>query len=145
MFENLLVSAIYGRGLSEVQAAAHCGAILERTKLADRANRTAGSLSLLERKRLETARALATEPRLLLLDEIAGGLTEHECAELVDTIADIHASGVTIVWIEHVVHALLAAVEELVVLNFGRLIAEGAPDEVMASREVQEIYMGLPD
>ena len=90
-----------------------------------RANALAGALTLLERKRLEMARALATEPQLLLLDEIAGGLTEGECHELVDTIRGIHASGVTIIWIEHIVHALLAVVDRLVVLNFGRKIAEG--------------------
>ena len=145
VFENLLVGAIYGRGLHKTQATEHCGDVLERTRLLDRANRVAGSLSLLERKRLEMARALATQPRLLLLDEIAGGLTEQECAELVATITDIHGSGVTIVWIEHVVHALLAAVERLVVLDFGRLIADGAPHAVMASREVQEIYTGLTE
>ena len=85
------------------------------------------------------------QPRLLLLDEIAGGLTEQECGELVATIADIHGQGVAIVWIEHVVHALLAAVERLVVLDFGRLIADGVPRAVMASRDVQEIYTGLTD
>jgi branched-chain amino acid transport system ATP-binding protein len=98
---------------------------------------------LLERKRLEMARALATGPRLLLLDEIAGGLTEGECQELVETIKTIHAEGTTIVWIEHVVHALLAVVSRLVVLNFGRKIAEGYPRTVMNSPEVRQIYMGI--
>jgi branched-chain amino acid transport system ATP-binding protein len=119
--------------------------VLDRTGLLDKANRVAGTLSLLERKRLEMARALATEPRLLLLDEIAGGLTEHECDELVGAIADIHRSGVTIVWIEHVVHALLKAIDHLIVLNFGLVTEEGDPKSVMASRSVQEIYMGLED
>ena len=145
VFENLMIGAIYGGGLATAEAAERCGEVLERTRMMDRANRVAGSLSLLERKRLEMARALATGPRLLLLDEIAGGLTERECEELVAAIADIHAGGVAIVWIEHVVHALLAAVERLVVLNFGRLIADGVPREVMASRDVQEIYMGLTE
>lgn len=145
VFENLLVGALYGRGLSEGEAIRHCADVLERTGLIDRSNRVAGSLSLLERKRLEMARALATEPRLLLLDEIAGGLTERECEELVAHIADIHASGVTIIWIEHVVHALLAAVERLIVLNFGQVIADGEPRGVMASRDVQDIYMGMSD
>ena len=145
VFENLMVGAIYGGGLATAEATRRCGEVLERTRMMDRANRVAGSLSLLERKRLEMARALATGPRLLLLDEIAGGLTERECEELVAAIADIHAGGVAIVWIEHVVHALLAAVDRLVVLNFGRLIADGVPREVMASRDVQEIYMGLTE
>jgi branched-chain amino acid transport system ATP-binding protein len=89
------------------------------------------------------ARALATGPELLLLDEIAGGLTEGECHELVATIKGIRARGTTIVWIEHIVHALLAVVDRLVVLNFGRKIAEGDPATVMASAEVREIYTGI--
>jgi branched-chain amino acid transport system ATP-binding protein len=104
----------------------------------------AGSLSLLDRKRLEMARALATGPRVLLLDEIAGGLTEGECHELVESIRTVHASGVTIVWIEHIVHALLAVVSRLMVLNFGKKIAEGDPRAVMDSAEVREIYLGSP-
>ena len=120
-----------------------CGEILERTGLIGLANRRAGTLNLLGRKRLELARALASAPRLLLLDEIAGGLTEAECAELVELIQQIKKSGVTIVWIEHIVHALLAVVSRLMVLNFGRKIVEGEPRTVMASEEVREIYMGI--
>lgn len=143
VFENLLVGAVYGRGQRESQVIEACGDILERTQLLPRANVLAGSLTLLERKRLEMARALATGPRLLLLDEIAGGLTEGECQELVGTIQGIHAAGTTIVWIEHVVHALLAVVGRLVVLNFGKKIAEGDPRAVMNSPEVRQIYMGI--
>jgi branched-chain amino acid transport system ATP-binding protein len=143
VFENLLVGAVHGRDLSEREAAQSCGEILVRLDLLRHANRLAGSLTLLQRKRLEMARALATEPRLLLLDEIAGGLTDGECAELVATIKQIRATGVAILWIEHVVHALLAVVDRLVVLNFGRKIAEGAPREVMRSPEVRQIYIGI--
>jgi branched-chain amino acid transport system ATP-binding protein len=89
------------------------------------------------------ARALATAPKLLLLDEIAGGLTDGECAELVGTIKEIRQGGVAILWIEHVVHALLAVVDRLAVLNFGRKIAEGAPREVMRSPDVRQIYIGI--
>jgi branched-chain amino acid transport system ATP-binding protein len=143
VFENLLVGAVYGRAKTEREAAQSCGEILERLGLLKRANTLAGSLTLLERKRLEMARALATEPRLLLLDEIAGGLTEAECLELVGTIRDIHRSGVAILWIEHVVHALLAVVDRLVVLNFGRRVAEGEPKDVMGRPEVRQIYIGI--
>jgi len=86
---------------------------------------------------------MATGPKLLLLDEIAGGLTEGECRALIDTIRAIHAQGVTIIWIEHVLHALTAVVERLVVLDFGRVIGMGDPATVMASREVREIYLGI--
>src|SRR4249920_3552440 len=141
VFENLLVAAVFGGGMSEAEAGGLCVDILTRTALAKRANQLAGSLTLLDRKRLELARALATRPRVLLLDEIAGGLTEHEARALVDTILGIRAQGVAIIWIEHVVHALLACVQRLVVLNFGALIAQGEPREVMASPEVQRVYM----
>jgi len=143
VFENLLVAAIHGRGQAEAAVVEACGGILERTGLIAFANRRAGTLNLLGRKRLELARALASAPRLLLLDEIAGGLTEAECAELVKLIRDINASGVTIVWIEHIVHALVAVVSRLAVLNFGRKIVEGEPRSVMASDEVKQIYMGI--
>lgn len=143
VFENLLVGAMFGAELSEEEASEHCVAVLARTGLLMKANHLAGALTLLDRKRLELARALATRPRLLLLDEIAGGLTDHEAQALVETIQAIRAEGVSIVWIEHVVHALLAVVGRLIVINFGALLKEGEPQEVMASREVQEVYMGI--
>jgi branched-chain amino acid transport system ATP-binding protein len=97
----------------------------------------------LQRKRLELARALATDPKILLLDEIAGGLTEGECRELVETIRTIHRRGVSIIWVEHVLHALTSVVSRLVVLHFGRVIGIGDPETIMASREVREIYLGI--
>jgi len=144
VFENLSVAALFGGGLAPADAVQACGRTLALTGLEAKANRLAGSLPLLDRKRLELARALATRPRTLLLDEIAGGLTEAECHELVETIRTIHAGGVSIIWIEHVVHALLAVVQRLVVLDFGRVVAQGVPSEVMRSSEVQTIYMGVP-
>jgi branched-chain amino acid transport system ATP-binding protein len=143
VFENLLVAAIHGRRKREAEAVDSCGNILQRTGLLTFADRRAGTLNLLGRKRLELARALAGSPRLLLLDEIAGGLTEAECLELVALVQDIKQSGVTIIWIEHIVHALVAVVSRLVVLNFGRKIVEGDPRSVVASDEVREIYMGI--
>lgn len=143
VFENLLVGGAFGDTVSERESYDRCVDVLDKTGLLPKANVRAGTLSLLERKRLEMARALATNPTLLLLDEIAGGLTEAECTSLVATIKDIHASGVSIIWIEHVVHALLAVVDRLVVINFGAKIAEGDPTQVMNSPEVQEIYMGI--
>ena len=116
--------------------------MLRQTGLAKKANLLAGSLTLLDRKRLELARSLATNPKLLLLDEIAGGLTEHEAKELVAEIKAIKASGVSIIWIEHVVHALLAVADRLLVINFGAMLAEGLPQEVMENNDVRRVYMG---
>jgi branched-chain amino acid transport system ATP-binding protein len=144
VFENLLVGAIFGGGISERESYQRCSNVLRITGLYDKANVPARTLTLLQRKRLEMARALAIAPRLLLLDEIAGGLTEYECSELVKTIKDIHARGTTIVWIEHIVHALISVASRLIVMNFGQIIAQGNPAEVMADRRVREIYMGIP-
>ncbi|WP_420569545.1 ABC transporter ATP-binding protein [Thalassovita sp.] len=142
VYENLLVASSFGNS-GHHDAAKECREILRRTGLLPKANSPAGSLTLLERKRLELARALASGPRLLLLDEIAGGLTEAECHELVATIKDIRDSGVSIIWIEHIVHALTAVVERLIVIDFGKIVAEGEPNAVMADPLVQEIYMGI--
>ena len=143
VFENLLVAGAFGRQHTEAEVMRQCAVTLERTGLIGKANTVSGSLSLLERKRLELARAVATHPKLLLLDEIAGGLTEAECHSLVDTIKAIHAEGVTIIWIEHVLHALTSVVERLLVLDFGKIIGIGDPDEIMASKQVKEIYLGI--
>ncbi len=143
VYENLAVAASFGRGRTEAAVTDDCIRILEDTELLRLANMQAGALSLLDRKRLELARAMATGPELLLLDEIAGGLTEGECQALIATIKGLHAQGMTIIWIEHVLHALTAVVERLLVLDFGRVIGIGAPDEIMASREVREIYLGI--
>jgi branched-chain amino acid transport system ATP-binding protein len=143
VYENLLVAATFGRDRSEREVAQTCAVILERTELIAKANQPAGGLSLLERKRLELARAMATQPKLLLLDEIAGGLTDGECQSLIETIKAIHAEGVTIIWIEHVLHALNSVVERLLVLDFGKVIGIGEPASIMDSREVREIYLGI--
>ena len=143
VFENAMVATTQSANLKGSAAKNHCLEILEQTGLLAKANVLAGGLTLLERKRLELTRALCTKPKLLLLDEIAGGLTDSECVSLIQTIKDVHASGVSIIWIEHVVHALLAVVDRLVVINFGEKIAEGEPEAIMKSREVQEIYLGI--
>ncbi len=142
-FENVSVAACFGAGGSEAEEQEHVIDVLHRTGLLPKANMPAGSLSLLERKRLEMARALATKPRLLLLDEIAGGLTEAECQSLIATIQEINAGGTTIVWIEHVTHALLAVVSRLIAIDFGKIIGEGNPQAVMDSEAVRQIYLGM--
>ncbi|MER2266139.1 ABC transporter ATP-binding protein [Methylobacterium oxalidis] len=146
VFENLLVAACHGRRvrLPEDQVVNACGVILKRTGLLARANVRAGRLTLLDRKRLELARALATDPEVLLLDEVAGGLTEAECEELVALVRALNRSGVTVLWIEHIVQALLSLASRLVVLEFGRKIAEGEPRAVMESAQVRRSYLGLP-
>jgi branched-chain amino acid transport system ATP-binding protein len=143
VFENLVVAATFGGGRREHDAYESCMTILERCGLAGKANRAAGSLTLLDRKRLELARALASEPAALLLDEVAGGLTEHECEALIGLIHDVKRGGVSIIWIEHVVHALIASIDRLLVLHNGAFIADGDPHAVIASPQVAEIYMGI--
>ncbi|MBI3527361.1 MAG: ABC transporter ATP-binding protein [Betaproteobacteria bacterium] len=143
VFENLVAAASFGTGTSEKATYAHAVEILRETRLLAKANRLAGNLNLLDRKRLELARALATQPKVLLLDEIAGGLTEHEAVELVEEIRRIKTQGVTMIWIEHVVHALLAVADRLFVINFGQKLAEGEPSTVMNDPEVRRVYMGL--
>ena len=142
VYENVLVGATFGRTGVDGDAHQASVAALEAVELTGRANRLAGTLPLLELKRLELARALATGPRVLLLDEIAGGLTEHEVHELVATIRRLRRAGVSIVWIEHIVHALLSVVDRIVAINFGRKLIEGDPRMVMASPEVRDVYLG---
>lgn len=143
VYENLLVAARFGGNVKAGDAPDFCMDILGRTGLVAQAETLAGSLPLLSRKRLELARAMATRPRIILLDEIAGGLTQGECDELVATINHIHAEGASIIWIEHVLHALTNVVSRLLVLNFGKMLMIGEPDVVMASPEVREIYLGI--
>lgn len=143
VYENLLVAAEFGGGEDEDVAREHCRDILSELGLEPMANISAGALRLLDRKRLEMARALATRPKLLLLDEIAGGLTEFETEELVESINRLKQRGVGIIWIEHVVHALMSVIDRLVVLDFGKVIADGAPQSTFNDPQVQEIYMGI--
>jgi branched-chain amino acid transport system ATP-binding protein len=143
VFENLVTAACFGAGEDERQAWATAHEVLEQTGLMSHANKPAGGLTLLNRKRLELARALATRPKLLLLDEIAGGLTEPEARTLVEELRRIKASGMTMIWIEHVVHALLSIADRLFVINFGKQLAEGRPDAVMNDPEVRRVYMGM--
>lgn len=143
-YENVLIAAAFGRRLPEYSARSYATDAIDHAGLGHLSDRLAGSLTLLDRKRLELARALATGPRLLLLDEIAGGLTEAECVSLIDLIREIQAAGTTIVWVEHVLHALLAVVDEVLVLDFGKVIAHGPPDVIIKDPQVAAVYLG-PD
>jgi branched-chain amino acid transport system ATP-binding protein len=142
VFENTLVAAQQGactRGVASYEKAYQS---LERVGMAALANRPAGSLALLHRKRLELARALSSNPRILLLDEIAGGLTDAEVVELSAVIRGLQAEGIAILWIEHVVRALLSTVDRLLCLANGALVADGEPREVLASDAVRTVYLG---
>ena len=145
VFENCLVAATAGGRMKTKDSYDHCATVLRQMRLLGKANSLAGSLTLLDRKALEVARALTSSPRLLLLDEIAGGLTEAEGVQLVERIQQVHKAGTTILWIEHIVHVLLAVVNRLVVINFGAKVIEGSPTEVMDSQIVRQIYMGMGD
>jgi branched-chain amino acid transport system ATP-binding protein len=142
VFENVYVGATFGGGFHGQIGYEAAVRALETTGLMHLSEKPAGQLRLLDRKRLELARALATNPRLILLDEIAGGLTEKELPPLIDLIRGLRDSGVTVVWIEHIVHALTAVVDELMCLALGRVLAIGDPQEVMRSPEVIEVYLG---
>jgi branched-chain amino acid transport system ATP-binding protein len=142
VFENVLVAAQAGAGLRGGPSYEAAVSVLEQTGLASDSNRPAGELGLLARKRLELARALATRPRLLLLDEVAGGLTEPEVVELVEIVRAARAAGTAVLWIEHVVRALVGTVDRLICLAAGRLIGDGAPGEVLASPAVREVFLG---
>jgi branched-chain amino acid transport system ATP-binding protein len=142
VFENVLVGAVHGAGLS-IRAAREASLdTLELTGLAGSMVSPAGALSLLDLKRLELARAIASRPALLLLDEIAGGLTEGECDALLSILAQVHARGVTIVWVEHVLHALKRLATRLAVLYGGQIIAQGTPEAILSDPRVKEIYLG---
>jgi branched-chain amino acid transport system ATP-binding protein len=142
VFENVYVGAAFGGQQRGAAGYAEAAEALEIAGLSRLANVPAGQLRLLDRKRLELARALATRPQLILLDEIAGGLTEKELPPLIDMIRGLRDAGVTVIWIEHIVHALLQVVDELMCLALGKILAIGDPQTVMRSPEVIEVYLG---
>jgi branched-chain amino acid transport system ATP-binding protein len=142
VFENLHVAATIGGALSGAAADQACVESLELCGMMRVANRRAETLGLLDRKRLEMARAIATGPAVLLLDEIGGGLTDAEAAVLVTTIKSIVARGVAVVWIEHIVHVLLQVVTRLVCMDAGKILADGEPEAVMADPAVMDAYLG---
>jgi branched-chain amino acid transport system ATP-binding protein len=142
VFENVLVAAQQGARLRRQASYQRAAAVLDRTGLAREANTASERLGLLQRKRLEVARALATGPRLILLDEVAGGLTDPEVAQLVSIVRGIRDEGIAVVWIEHVMRALTAAVDRMICLAAGSFVADGRPAEVLADPAVREVFLG---
>ena len=142
VFENVLVGATAGGRRRGRDAYDLCLRVLDQTALTQHANRRAEALGLLQRKRLELARALAVEPAVLLLDEIGGGLTDAETEALVETVSQLRARGIAVLWIEHIVHVLMRVVGRLVCMDAGRIIAEGPPEEVVSQAAVVDAYLG---
>ena len=142
VFENVLVAASHGAAVSKNEAYDIAIDSLKFCDMVGIANRRADNVGLLDRKRLELARALATKPKILLLDEIGGGLTDGEAGELVETIRELAKRGISIVWIEHIVHVLLQVARRLICMDGGRIIADGEPTSVMANKAVIEAYLG---
>jgi branched-chain amino acid transport system ATP-binding protein len=142
VFENVLVGATAGGRRRSAEAYRLCLEVLEQCALTHLANRRAADLGLLQRKRLELARALAVEPAVLLLDEIGGGLTDAESAALVETVAGLRDRGISVLWIEHIVHVLMQVVTRLVCMDAGKIIADGPPDAVVAHAAVIDAYLG---
>jgi len=142
VFENLLVAAQQGAGLRRRASYAAAAGALDRVGMTDEANVPAARLGLLQRKRLELARALASGPSLLLLDEVAGGLTDPEVAQLVEIVRGVNAEGIAVIWIEHVVRALTPVVNRLICLAGGAFVGDGDPETVLADPAVREVFLG---
>ncbi len=145
VLENIAVGALYGRGrtMSQHRARERCMQILEEVGLADRSDMLASALTLAGRKRLEVARALATEPRLLLLDEVLAGLNATEARDALDLLRRLRASrSLSIVVIEHVMKALMQLSERIIVLHDGQKVMEGVPAEVANDPRVIKAYLG---
>jgi len=142
VFENVYVAAAHSAGGHRDEAYERALDALQLTGMMGTANRRAEALGLLDRKRLELSRALATGPRVLLLDEIGGGLSDGEATELVDIILELRRRGIAIAWIEHIVHLLLQVTDRLICMDAGTVIADGDPETVMADKAVIEAYLG---
>jgi branched-chain amino acid transport system ATP-binding protein len=140
--QNIAVAAIYGRGLSKSAAEREAPQILDMVGLSEKKDMHAGDLEEISLKRLELARVLATNPTLLMIDEVAAGLTEREIPQVLDLLKGIHEMGITIILIEHVMKVMMKAVDRIIVMDEGMKIAEGTPNEVMENKKVIEAYFG---
>ncbi|MCR5138413.1 MAG: ATP-binding cassette domain-containing protein [Oscillospiraceae bacterium] len=142
VFENVLVSGIYGAGFSAAEGKGPAEDVLRFTGLYEKRDLKSGELTLLDRKRLEIARAIVSKPRLLLLDEVAAGLTGSEIETVIGMVVQLKRAGFTVVWIEHILETMLKAADRLMCMAEGRCAVIGVPGEVLASGEVEELYLG---
>ncbi len=143
--ENVMVGACFGLANSRLSEAAKIAdEVMEFVGLSDKADLLAGSLNVAQKKRLELARAVASQPKLLLLDEVLAGLNPSEIARMVDTVLAIRDRGITIIMIEHVMSAIMNVSDRILVLDFGKLIAEGTPEEIANNERVIQAYLGDP-
>jgi branched-chain amino acid transport system ATP-binding protein len=145
VLENILVGGVYGAGMGYGQSIKKCEEILEKTGLLSKRDVLAESLTLLDRKRLEMAKALSTCPTLLLVDEVAGGLTESEVEEVLEIIRSARGDGITVLWVEHIMMAMQKGPDRLLVMDFGKKLFYGTPEEALGSKEVQEVYLGTEE
>ena len=145
VFENIMVGGVFGAGMSEAQAKEKALKVAKIIKLDDKLDLFAGKLGLLDRKRLEIGRALATEPKILLLDEVGGGLTESEVGLIINLVKEIKREGVSVIWIEHIIRTMLEGTDRVMLLADGVDVITGKPLDVMNSKEVKRVYMGGGD
>lgn len=145
VYENILASVVYGQKVSEKEAGKKALEILQLVMLLDKANEPAGKMSLLNRKRLEIGAALASNPKLLLLDEVAGGLTNAEVEEILHIVKTVKEKGVSIIWIEHIIQTLMDGTDRIMLMAEGKDLLTAPPEEVMNSSIVNEVYMGADE
>ena len=142
VFENIMVGGVFGAGMSEAEAKQKALQVASIIKLEDKLGVFAGKLGLLDRKRLEIGRALATEPKILLLDEVGGGLTESEVGLIIELVRTIKSQGVSVIWIEHIIRTMIEGTDRVMLMSEGVDVITGPPLEVMNSKEVKHVYMG---